>query len=463
MMSYVDQMSRSPKTMRRRGGRGAPGSRLGGTVGRVLALFGVLAVGWVAGGCGTGEDSTFEPSQARSDESRILSPNVPQGDLDALVTGNTEFSFDLYQELAAAGSGNDNLFLSPFSISQALAMTYAGARGNTAVEMADTLHFSLLDARLHPAWNELDLTLASRGENAQASDGQGFRLHIVNSIWGQDGYPFEAPFLDTLALHYGAGINLVDFESDPEGCRDTINTWVENQTEGRIEDLLPPDVIKTITRLVLVNAIYFNAAWLHPFDEADTEDGTFHRVDGSQVTVPLMYQEESFRHATGDGWQAVELPYDGEELSMVVVLPDAGRFDEIDAGLDAASLDGMLAGLSHAPLALTLPKFSYTSSFMLKDTLEALGMVDAFQYGAADFSGIDGTQSLYIGAVIHKAFVDVNEAGTEAAAATAVVVDFGTSAPPTPTPMTVDRPFIFLIRDLQTGAILFTGRVMDPS
>lgn len=422
---------------------------------------GLVAVFLTLGACTGGGDGVPAPDQARSEMQRITTPNVPQGDLDALVTGNTEFSLELYQDLAGASGGN--LFYSPFSISQALAMTYSGAQGNTAVEMADTLHFTLPAAQLHPAWNALDLELASRGQNAQASDGQGFRLNVVNSIWGQIGYPFQAPFLDTLALHYGAGMFLVDYEADPEGCRDTINTWVEDQTEGRIEDLIPPDVIKIITRLVLVNAIYFNAAWLLPFDENLTQDGPFHRLDGSSVSVPLMYQEEAFGYATGDGWKAVEMQYDGQELSMVVVIPDEGRFAEIEGGLDAAALDAMLASLAPAQLGLKMPKFTYTSSFMLKDTLQNLGMMDAFEFGPADFSGMDGSRYLYIGAVIHKAFVDVNEAGTEAAAATAVVMDFGTSMPPEPIPVTVDRPFIFLIRDLRTGAVLFVGRVMDPS
>jgi len=426
-----------------------------------LLVIGLVTVLLAIGACTGGGDQGFTPDQARSEMQRITTPNVPQGDLDALVTDNTEFSFELYQELAGASGGN--LFYSPFSISQALAMTYAGAQGNTAVEMADTLSFTLPAAQLHPAWNALDLELASRGQNALASDGQGFRLNVVNSIWAQIGYPLQTPFLDTLAQHYGAATFLMDYKADPEGCRDTINTWVEDQTEGRIEDLIGPDVIKTITRLVLVNAIYFNAAWLLPFDESLTQDGPFHRLDGSSAAVPLMYQEEAFGYATGDGWEAVEMQYDGQELSMVVVMPDEGRFAEIEGGLDAAALDAMLAGLASAQLGLTMPRFNYTSSFMLKDALQDLGMIDAFEFGPADFSGMDGTRSLYIGAVIHKAFVDVNEAGTEAAAATAVVMDFGTSMPPEPIAVTVDRPFIFLIRDLQTGAVLFVGRVLDPS
>jgi serpin B len=419
-------------------------------------------------GCqGSGDPAAVqEPDQVRSEKQRITVPSAPKEDMDALVAGNTGFAFDLYHELVEGGEdgeGQDgNLFYSPFSISQALAMTYAGARENTKAEMAEVMRFTLPDEQLHPAWNDLDLALASRGENAQASDGQGFRLNVVNSTWGMVGYPFLATFLDILAQHYGAGMYLLDFMADPAGCTDTINTWVEDKTEGRIEDLIPLGTISKATRMVLVNAIYFNAAWLYPFDEENTADGYFHLAGGGNVTAPLMVQEETFGHAAGTGWQAVELPYDGEELSMVVILPDEGLFHDVEAGLDEVSLGAMLAALTPTRVELTLPKFTFTSDFLLNDPLKALGMVDAFTFGLADFSGMDGSQNLYIGAVIHKAFVDVNEAGTEAAAATAVIMDFGTSIPPDPIAVTVDRPFIFLIRDLQTGAILFVGRVMNP-
>lgn len=425
-----------------------------------LAATGLGPLLLLTAACQGPADSFGDPTEARSDKQRITSPDAPQSDILDLVAGNTAFGLDVYHGLAANEEGN--IFYSPFSISQALAMTYAGARGNTQAEMAGTLRFTLPEAQIHPAWNALDLALASRGENALASDGKGFRLNVVNSTWGMIGYPFQAPFLDILAQHYGAGMYLLDFTVDPMACRDTINDWVEDKTEGRIEDLIPEDVITELTRLVLVNAIYFNAAWRSPFDQDATSDGAFHLSGGSTTTVPLMYQEASFGYAAGNGWQAVEMPYDGEELSMVVILPESGRFADIESGLDTDFLGTLLTSISNARLALTMPKFTFTSSFTLKDMLVSLGMVDAFSFGAADFSGMDGSRNLYIGAVIHKAFVDVNEAGTEAAAATAVIMDFGTSLPPDPIAVTVDRPFIFLIRDLQTGAILFVGRVMTP-
>lgn len=400
------------------------------------------------------------PWQQRSGLQRVTEPSVAPADLAALTAGNTAFGLDLYQEIGAGTQ--DNTFLSPYSISIALAMTYAGAAGDTALQMADTLHFTLPPERLHPAFDALDLALASRGQGAQGADGQGFRLNVVNATWGQQGYTFLTPYLDVLAASYGAGMFNLDFGTDPEGSRQTINDWVETQTEGRIRDLIPQGAIDPLTRLVLTNAIYFNAAWATAFEESATADGPFHRLDGSSVTAPLMHQATYLGLAQLDGLLAVELPYDGDELSMVVILPDAGRFQEIESGLDSASLAAILGALHVADVALTLPRFTYTSSFRLKAPLTDLGMVDAFRSGAADFSSMDGTRDLYIGAVIHKAFVQVNEAGTEAAAATAVIMEGRTSVE-TPIPVTVDRPFLFLIRDRATGAVLFLGRVTDPT
>jgi len=328
--------------------------------------------------------------------------------------------------------------------------------------MADTLHYTLSQDRLHPAFNALDLELASRGEGAEGQDGEGFRLNIVNSIWGQTGYSFLPQFLDILAQNYGAGLRLLDFVKAPEESRGLINDWVSDETEGKIEDLLPPNSITPLTRLVLTNAIYFNAAWLHPFEEELTHDGPFNLLDGGQVTVPMMEQTEFFGYAQGEGYQAVELPYDGEELSMVILLPEAGRFEEFARALDAQRVASILQDINPEKVHLTMPKFTYESGFRLKETLAAMGMPAAFTATAADFSGMTGTCELFIGDVIHKAFVSVDEAGTEAAAATAVVV--ATSAPPSPViEVTVDRPFVFTIRDIETNAILFLGHVANPS
>ncbi len=354
-----------------------------------------------------------------------------------------------------------NLFYSPYSISLALAMTYAGARSETAQQMADTLYFSLPQARLHPAFNSLDIELTQRGEGAQGKDGEGFRLNIVNAIWGQKDYKFLAEFLDVLAEDYGAGLRILDFAGAPEESRITINNWVGDQTEGRIEDLIPQGLINALTRLVLTNAIYFNAAWQYPFEEDVTDDGTFYLLKGNEITVPMMRQTESFGYAEGDGYQAIELPYDGRELSMVILLPARGQFESFEVSLDAQQVDAILGSLEQREINLTMPRFEFESDFGLKEALTALGMPVAFS-GGADFSGMTGKRDLFIADVIHKAFVSVDEAGTEAAAATAVVMEL-TALPDMPIDVNVDHPFIFLIRDIETGAILFVGRVVNPS
>ncbi len=395
---------------------------------------------------------------AASDVHRDQSPDVPPSELTELATGNTQFAFDLYQQLK--GQMSTNIFCSPFSVSQALAMTWAGARGTTESQMSDTMHFTLGQAKLHPAFNKLDLELASRGEGAKGKDSEPFRLNIANSIWGQDGWSWLPAFLDTLALNYGAGMRLVDFAAAPNDCRVIINDWVENKTEDRIKDLLPEGIITTDTRLVLVNAIYFNAAWRFPFEEENTHPGSFHLLDGNAVTADLMEQAADIRYMEGDGYQAVEMEYDGRELSMVILLPSADRFQEIESSLDAAFIQQTIDGLQEATVSLTFPKFEYDSDFSLGDTLIAMGMPDAFS-GTADFSGMDGTLRLYITAVVHKAFVSVDEAGTEAAAATAVVV--GEKAIPQVEEFRADHPFVFFIRDIETGTILFVGRVLDPT
>jgi serpin B len=397
--------------------------------------------------------------EVKSDKERITSPAVNATDVALLVEGNSAFAFELYQALREKG---DNLFYSPYSISLALAMTYAGARGETAEQMAATLQFLLEQKRLHPAFNLLDAELAKRGEGAAGKDGEGFRLNITNAIWGQKDYTFLSDFLDVLAENYGAGLRILDFITETERSRVTINDWISDQTEGRIKDLIPPGAIDALTRLVLTNAIYFNAAWEYPFDKDMTADGPFYLPNGGQVTVPMMKQTESFGYAEGEGYQAVELPYDGGELSMVVFLPEAGQFEAFEKGLQAEQVCDIISGLKPTEVTLTMPKFEFESEFSLKDTLAEMGMPVAFSPEDADFSGMTGNPELFISDVVHKAFVAVDEAGTEAAAATAVIV--GTTSAPgePPVEVTLDRPFIFLIRDIETGAILFVGRVLNP-
>ncbi len=396
--------------------------------------------------------------ELRSSEPRETALPLPSGDMGALLEGNGAFAFDLYHQVV---EGTENLFYSPYSISLALAMTYAGARSETEEQMAQALHFGLPQNRLHTAFNILDQELGARGEGAQGKDGEGFRLNIVNAIWGQKDYSFLQDYLDTLARNYGAGLRVVDFIGAPEPSRITINDWVEEQTEERIKDLIPKGAINVLTRLVLTNAVYFNAAWESQFEEGFTAPGPFHLLDGAEVNVPMMRQTEGFGYASGPDFETVELPYDGHELSMVILLPAAGRFETFEGSLDYGVVKSAIGALQHTQVALTMPRFKMETSFNLNDALSELGMGIAFEPTVADFSGMDGGRDLFISDVVHKAFVEVDEAGTEAAAATAVIME-ATGMPAQPVEVTIDRPFVFLIRDMETNAILFVGRVMNP-
>jgi serpin B len=395
--------------------------------------------------------------QIRADIPRETNPAAGQDELRELAEGNSRFALDLYQILKEE---NGNLFYSPYSISLALAMTFAGARGDTQSEMADALNFTLPEENLHEAMNALDQALADRGQRGNEPDS--FRLNIVNSLWGQEGYAFLQEYLELIARHYGAGMNLVDFTSQAEASRELINEWVSEQTEGRIEDLLPQGSVDDLTRLVLVNAIYFNARWAAQFQEENTQDRPFNLLDGSQVQVPMMNQTEYFNYGRGQGYQVVELPYDGYEMAMTILLPDEGQFEQIENSLNLETLSTALEAQQRAHVRLSMPSFSYDSSFSLSSMLQELGMQAAFEPRQADFSGIDGTRELFIKEVVHKAFVAVDEKGTEAAAATGVVVGIE-SMPAETIELTIDRPFIYLIRDLETGAILFLGRVLNPA
>jgi serpin B len=369
-----------------------------------------------------------------------------------LVNSNTTFALDLYHALSRE---EGNLFFSPYSISTALAMTYAGARGETETQMKETLCFTLPQSVLHPAFHGLDTNLTQR-----TSDIEGVQLSIANALWGQIGYPFLLDFRDTLTESYDAPLRLTDFAHAPEEARMEINNWVSDATNGKIEDLMVPGSITPDTRLVLANAIYFKGTWKVRFDEACTTDLPFYRLDGSQVEVPMMGMQECFPYTNGTDFQAIELPYTGDALSMVIFLPRKGMFENFEARLSIGRLDAILTQLCSERIALAMPKFEFTSEFSLADTLAELGMPDAFQSRVADFSGMDGTRDLFIGHVAHKAYVAVNEEGTEAAGASGVGMTYSI---PQYEMMLIDHPFIFLIRDIETGTILFMGRVLDPS
>lgn len=395
---------------------------------------------------------------AESAYSRDLDPNTTEAELASLVAGNTAFALDLYRWLRTA-EPEENLFYSPHSISVALAMTYAGARGTTADEMAATLHFELPDARLHAANNRLALALDSR-EEAEVPDGEPFALRVSNAIWGLADYPYEQPFVDTLALNYGAGLHLVDFVGDPDGSRDTINGWIAERTNDLIPELIPDGVIKPTTRMVLTNAIYFFAGWQTPFAKALTTRAPFNNLDGTSAEVDMMaLPDAELAYAEVDGHEVVELPYVGGDVSMVVILPREGAFEDFEASLDEARLTALSAGLRRSYGTLRMPTLELESKFSLATALTELGMPTAFG-GGADLTGIASLEHLFIQDVIHQGVVKIDEEGTEAAAATAVVV--GTDSEPVSSfEMTVDRPYLFVIRDRPTGAILFVGRVVS--
>ena len=395
---------------------------------------------------------------AQSSQSRITSPDVSAGQLAALVSGNSTFAFNLYQQLTQGNSGN--IFYSPYSISTALAMTYAGANGDTATQMAKALDFTLPQAQLHPAFDDLALQLASRGQGASGTNGKSFALNIANALWCEKTYNFLPDFLNTLGQNYGAGVNLLDFVNSPEPSRVTINNWVSNETNNKINNLIPAGAIAPQTRLVLTNAIYFDAAWQNPFSADKTQNGTFNLLDGSTVSVPMMNNEASYGYTQGTGYQAVELPYSGGQVAMDIIMPDAGNFTTFESGMTAGSVSAIISNLQTKSINLTMPKFNFDSSFSLNSALSALGTPIAFS-NQADFSGMTGNKDLTIADVVHKAYVAVDEQGTEAAAATGVVMS--AMAVMNQNNVTIDQPFIFMIRDIQTGAILFVGRVLNPA
>jgi serpin B len=405
--------------------------------------------------------TSASPALAEGDVG-VAQADVPRASVspaDAREAGAAleRFGLDLYRALSP---GQTNLVFSPTSIALALAMARAGARGQTAAEMDAVMHELASDD--HAAWlNALDQALASRNQTSTDDMGQELpvTLRIANAPFAQEGMPLEDAYLETLAARFGAGLRLVDYVSATEEARQVINAWVDERTEQRIPELLVEGVLTPATRLTLVNAIYLKAPWQTPFFEGATEDGTFTRADGSTVEVPFMSTSASLPHASGDGWQAVELPYLGRSLAMTVILPDdLAAFEQTLTPDDLATIT---SSLTDTQVALALPRFGIESKAELATILGALGMPTAFT-DAADFSGITTAERLAISNVVHQANIDVDEKGTEAAAATAVLM-VESAMPSDPLMLRLDRPFLFALRDVPTGAILFLGRVGDPS
>lgn len=397
-----------------------------------IGMCAVLALGFTTGMCGA------------------------RPDLNQLVQGNTAFALELYSKLDRSG----NVFMSPYSISSALAMTYAGAREGTAAEMEKVLHFNQRQEGTHAAFAELQERLATAEKQG------GIQLAVANSLWPQKGYPFLPEYLKQVQAAHDSTITPLDFQGDTEGARLTINDWVADKTQDKIRDLIARGGLDALTRLVLVNAIYFKGNWASPFKAVQTAPADFFVTPAAPVQVPLMVQARKYAYAEFDDCQVVKLPYAGNGLSMVVVLPKAkDGLAALEAQLTPERLAGWREALHEQQVCVYLPKFKLTwGATKLNDPLEALGMDASFDEETADFSGMDGRLNwLYIGLVLHKAFVEVNEEGTEAAAATAGVMKERAMRPAAPPEFRADHPFLFLIQEEETGAILFLGRMANPA
>lgn len=398
---------------------------------------------------------------ARADVSRDTAPSTSK--LSTLVTDNTEFAFDLYHQIASEQDGN--IIFSPYSISLGFAMLYAGASGETAEQMAETLHYTLPQEQLHPAFNALDLALQPlHPPDKDDNSLDNLTLSIANAVWGQEGFPFEKAYLDTMGLNYGAPVNLVDFSKNPEGARQTIQQWVEEATTGRIKDIPPPGSITPSTRLALLNAIYFKGEWRYPFNRESTYDGTFHLENSAELCVPMMINDWAYMECGRiNDYYAVKMTYGVEETAaMLVLLPDGGKFFDFESRLDSDLFQFVLAGIkSTNTRTFTMPRFKFESGIDLRSSLSAMGMTIPFSDNA-DFTGIS-SNSLFFDYAQHKATISVDELGTEAAGTTNIFMNISGVLSMCGSEIIADRPFIFTIYDQSTSTILFIGRVMNPA
>jgi len=414
---------------------------------RLSPLFALV----VLAGCGVPEPGELYASKL----SRIRTPQVSEEDAQALSAGHQDFAFALYHQLPA---DEVNRVVSPYSVSKMMAQLWAGARNQTEQQIASAMRFSLEPSRFHPAFDKLDLQLEQMGQGARGANGGPFQFRSVDAAFVQRDMDIDSAYLDTLAQSYGTAVRGMDFLNDPEEARLKINDWVEGMTEGKIRDLLAPGIVTKDSRLMVVDAVYLSAAWLNTFETSETRPRDFHRLDETTVRVPTMTRKAKYQVGEGDGYTAVGLPYDAKGLSFLVILPDQGRFAEVEQRLDRALVDEVVAGLSEHEVQLSLPRFSARQEVDLKPLLTSLGMGIAFTEDA-DFSGINGGQDLLLLGAGQQATIDVNESGTVAAAASWGLGGV-TSAPGS---VEIDRPFLFLIREASTGTILFLGRIEDPT
>ena len=399
-------------------------------------------------------DATLVKAQV----ARLDSPTVTDAQVTELVQGNTTFALDLYKTVTK--HNNTNLIYSPYSISLAFSMVYAGAQRETEAQMAHVLHF-LPQTMQHQTFNALDQHIANLPRQVgQGVKGETFQFHNVNAVWGQQGFPFEQDYLNILAQQYGAGLHTVDFVQNPGESRELINTWVAQRTNNRIKDLMPVETITPQTRLVLVNAIYFKASWLFPFDTSSTRNGAFTLLDGSEVRVPLMKQHTvRAPYLETDTYQAIQVPYLGQTVDMLMVLPKQGHFESIEDQLNTTLFNTIREGAQERDVTLTMPRFDVKTSLDLEPLLQDMGMSNPFT-ASADFSKIANDQGLFISAAVHQGTITVDEHGTEATAATGIAMN---ASGMQRADMNLNHPFIFAIIERKTGTVLFLGRVVNPA
>jgi len=379
-------------------------------------------------------------------------PSVTDAEIAAVVRGDAALGLDLLRVAA----GDENLMISPYSIATALSMLYPGAKGQTADEIAAVLHLEVPDETLHAVRNAIEAALAAEPPSIPSDDREPFTIRPANSAWGQGGYPFLDEYLEVLATQYGAGLRLLDFVNDAGGATETINGWVEDATEDRIKDLIPEGAINALTRLVLANAIWFKANWADQFDPEMTTVDPFTLATGEEISVPTMHGNILTGYVANDLLEAVRLPYAGD-AAMVVAVPKTGSLADL---VNAITVDDLGIEWESYQVAVSLPSFEFEAELALKAALQELGLADVFDPARADLTGITAARELFVSDAFHKTFVAVDETGTEAAAATAVIV--GLTAAPEPATFTADQPFLFWIEHSSTGEMLFLGQVTDP-
>jgi serpin B len=382
--------------------------------------------------------------------------SAPELDIGMVVEGNNAFAWSIFNKFIEKKS---NLVFSPYSISNALFMTLVGARGETQSEMTQALMLPFIGERFHATMNTLDQQLKSRGQNATGREGSGFSLKVNNSLWGERTMKFSLPFLDTLSRYYDAGIGLCDFVHHPDSVRLTINSWVSEKTEKKIQDILGPGTIDNLTCLVITNTIYFDAAWADTFLPALTQQRSFYPTESDSMKAWFMEREGTYNYVEDENFQAIEIPYSGNQVSMIMLLPKNKQFLPSEANINNTIVKTLLKGLTTKKIYVRIPKFSFTNGTMsMKPKLITMGMRSAFT-NQADFSGITPNSQLFIDDVFHEASIVVNEKGTTAAAGTVVVINKGTPDGA----FFADHPFVFFVRDNPTGQVLFIGYVSEPT